>query len=582
MIKKFLCILMVVIISVLQLAGCSGAFANKNSDKCPYKDFIEVDVYDQLANYQKLQSGWFGDIVKKKFNMELNIIAPNIDKSGDNLFAMRSASGDVGDLIITTTANGRLQDLIDEGLVIDMRKYLEHKDIMRYSAAINSLNGKLSQNGIYAIPSEISLLPPDTSSEGLELVFGPYVRWDAYAAVGYPKMSTLEDLLPVLKSMQTAMPHTESGNPTYGFSFFKDWDGNMMTAAKQPACLYGYDEIGFVLAKADGSDYQSILDDNSFYMRNLKLYFDANQLGLVDPDSPTQSLGDVAYKYSVGAILYSPWSFLGQTNFNTTENKDKGRGYMIAPIDDIKVLSFGNNNDGNQSTVISIGSKAKDPKRMADFIDWLYSPEGIQMNCSGVNGTAGPEGLTWEMGENGPYLTDFGVKALLNGGADVPAEWGGGTYLDGYSQLNFKPISGNALDPNGYPYYYNLWKSVLDMQDSPLDLDWKSHMHADSTHDYLEKNNQIIVAPGCGYVAPDVPSEITTMRNQCRSVIVDYSWQMIFAPDEATFNSLKAEMQSEAANLGYDTVLKEDLKDAKEQNDARNEAVAVSLSSGNK
>lgn len=572
--KRFVCFFMVLILLVLECAGCSGSFG-KGEKESPYSEYIVVDVYDALANYQKLQSGWFAYIVKKKFNMALNIIAPNKDKGGDSLFDMRAASGNIGDLIITTTANGRLQDMIDEGLIIDMSKYLQDKDIMRFNKAISSLNGKLDQTGIYAIPTEISLLPPDTPSEGLELVFGPYVRWDLYAAAGYPKIYTLEDLLPVLKTMQNLMPTTESGNPTYAFSFFKDWDGNLMTAAKQPACLYGYDEIGFVLAKADGSDYQSVLDKDSFYMRNLKLYFDANQMGLVDPDSPVQSLEDVTAKYVDGSILYSPWSFLGQPNFNTTENKNQGKGYMIAPIDDMQILSFGNNNDGNQNTVISIGSKAKDPERLADFIDWLYSPEGIQMSCSTVNATAGPEGLTWEMGEDGPYLTEFGIKALMGGDAKVPAEWGGGSYIEGISQLNFKPVTQNALDPDGYPYYYNQWKSVLDMEDSALDMDWKAHMNADSTIDYLTKNDQIIVAPGCGYVAPDVSSEIITMRNQCRDIIVNYSWQMVFAPDEETFYELQEKMISEAMNLGYGTVLEEDMKNAREQDAARKEAVAM-------
>ena len=37
---------------------------------------------------------------------------------------------------------------------------------------------------------------------------------------------------------------------------------------------------GFVLVKADSSDYQSIIEPDSLYMRVLKLYFDANQMGL--------------------------------------------------------------------------------------------------------------------------------------------------------------------------------------------------------------------------------------------------------------------------------------------------------------
>lgn len=59
------------------------------------------------------------------------------------------------------------------------------------------------------------------------------------------------------------------GEKTYAFSFFKDWDSNLMNAVKQPCCFYGYDEYGFVLVKADSSDYQSIIDPDSLYVRVL-------------------------------------------------------------------------------------------------------------------------------------------------------------------------------------------------------------------------------------------------------------------------------------------------------------------------
>ncbi len=53
-----------------------------------------------------------GRIVKDKFNMELNIIAPNVAGGGDTLFQTRSAAGDLGDLILTNADGGRLQNLV--------------------------------------------------------------------------------------------------------------------------------------------------------------------------------------------------------------------------------------------------------------------------------------------------------------------------------------------------------------------------------------------------------------------------------------------------------------------------------------
>lgn len=74
----------------------------KEKEKCPYKEFITVDVFDAQANFQGIQSGWFAKVVKDRFNMELNIIAPNVAGGGDTLYGIRSAAGNLGDLVIVS------------------------------------------------------------------------------------------------------------------------------------------------------------------------------------------------------------------------------------------------------------------------------------------------------------------------------------------------------------------------------------------------------------------------------------------------------------------------------------------------
>lgn len=571
--KGSILLLVLVLFTVFIFGGCGLSFFQAAEDACPYEDFIVVDVFDSQANFQGLQSGWFAKIVKDKFNMELNIIAPNVAGGGDTLYEIRSAAGDLGDLILVGGDNGRLRELVTAELIVDISGYLADKDIMQYETAIRELNDPVSKDAIYAIPSEISSNGELMSSETSEPTYGVYLRWDVYEALGCPEMETLEDLLPVLKQMQELLPCGESGNPTYGFSFFKDWDGNLMNAAKQPACLYGYDEYGFVLAKADGSDFQSILDEDSLYMRALHLYFQANQMGLVDPNSPTQSYENVFEKYQEGEVLFGIWPWLSQSAYNTLSNKEEGRGFLFVPIKDMKIFSYGCRAMGTSQNVIAVGSKAEDPERLADFIDWLYSPEGIRINnASTGSGTAGPEGLTWEMTEEGPVLTDFGVEALMNGEVEVPEEWGGGLWLDGISALNFKSVMQSDLDPEGYPYAFSLWESVEEMGITELDRRWREYMGADSTMEYLEKNGMLLVAPGCDYQKPKESSEISTMRSRCKNIVVEYSWKMIFAEDEASFTELYETMKTKLISLGYEKVLKVDLQNAKAQDAARKEA----------
>ncbi|MGP9683332.1 MULTISPECIES: hypothetical protein [unclassified Brachybacterium] len=213
----------------------------------------------------------------------------------------------------------------------------------------------------------------------------------------------------------------------------------------------------------------------------------------------------------------------------------------------------------------------------AAFIDWLYSPAGVYANSSQTMGAAGPQGLTWELNDDGkPELTDFGREALLAGGATVPDEWGGGSYIDGTSWLNVTTVLGNDEDPEtGYPYNYKMWETYQASVANPLTEDWAAKMGgASTTMEYLQDNDMLLVGTGASYVAPEDSSEVETIRNQVKAVIVENSWKMAFAADQAEFDSLLKTMQDTAEGLGYQTVLDVDMANAKEQNTQR-EAIAA-------
>ena len=164
--------------AALVLTGCgkSSDSSSKSSDNTTeessssssnskYKKEITIDVFDAMANYQGVQSGWFAKVVKEKFNMKLNIIAPNVAGGGDTLFQTRSTAGNLGDLVIIGTENGKLKDTVKAGLLKDMSKLLKGKDVMKnYKMAIT----KTGKKGVYAIPSEIFNQSPNASTDGSE------------------------------------------------------------------------------------------------------------------------------------------------------------------------------------------------------------------------------------------------------------------------------------------------------------------------------------------------------------------------------------------------------------------------------
>lgn len=574
--KKLISVMLCAAMAVSLLAGCGGddKSADTGSKDGNYDEFITVDVYDEFANYQGVQSGWFAKIIKDKFNMELNIIAPNVAGGGQTLYQTRSAAGELGDLVLINTSNGKLNDVVEAGLVMDATDLMEGKDIVaNYGDAINVTNEGLPEEGMFAFPNSVSSDAATEPSEGLEPTFGPYIRWDYYKQLGYPEMKNMDDFLDVLEDMQAMAREQEGSDDIYAISLFKDWDDNMMNNAKQPCCMYGFDEVGFVLLSADGTEKQSIIDDDSIYVDVLNFFYEANQRGLVDPDSTTQNYDTWSAKYTNGKVLYCPWPWVGQNLFNTAENKEAGKGFMFAPVEDMKIFSYGSCPEGNSTQIIAIGSNAEDPQRMADFIDWLYSPEGIRLN-SQANGAAGIEGLTWEMNDEGkPVLTDFGKQALPMNDVEVPEEYGGGNWKDGVSALNFKPVNLEDIDPaTGEAYDYLTWETTIANNQTALDLDWAEHMGASSTMEYLVNNDMLAVAPGSSYAVPEADSNITTIRGQCKATVIDNSWKMIFAGSDSEFENLLKTMQDTAIGLGYEDVLEVDMQNADDWTAARQES----------
>lgn len=570
-VKNMLCLCLIIAVCT----SCHGRHSDVSErNRSRYDQFITVDVYDYLANYQGMQSGWFAKEIKDRFNMELNIIAPNVYGSGDALFETRSAAGNLGDLIITGTEGGRMDQMISSGLMYDISDLIKDREHLRkYYDVIESMNKKVTEKGIYGIPSEISEQSPQTSNDGIEPLVAPYVRWDAYSAVGYPKMETLEDYLDVMQKMKKQIPRSDSGKETYPISLFKDWDDNMLVAAKNFASLYGYIEQGFTLSKADGSDIQDITDPAGIYVRVLHFLFEANQRGLVDPESTTQNYNMLSRKYMDGQILTSLWSYQSQSVYNTEENQSAGIGFMPAFIEDSTPLSYGCYSQGNAKTIIGVGKNTSDPERLVDFIDWLYSPEGMEIAAASNHGI-GPEGLTWEKQGDKAVFTEFGIKALAGENPELPDTWGGGHWSDGISGLNFKPLAMVDTDPNtGEPYLADLWTDALESRNSKLIQDWRDKYHAKTSIEFLVNKNALAVATGSSYIAPKESQDIATIRRQCKPIITDYSWKMIFASTEKEFYSLLQKMQDTAYGMGYQKVIASDTKNVKEEMQLRQQEI---------
>lgn len=567
---KSLKTILIVLLAGAMLGACSSNNNQPGQSNTPQsgndangteRPEITLDVFSMLSNFSGEQPGWFAKVVKDKFNIKLNIIASNLEGGGDVKFQSMMAGGNLGDLVVFGATDSKYLDAIEAGQLLDWNKdgLLERygPNLMSYADKALEMNRKTFGAGtsIYGVGGDVG---PDSDgpSEGRELNYHPNLRWDLYEALGRPQIKTMEDYLPVLKAMKELQPTSDSGKPTYAFSMWPDWDGNLMMNAKAWAGMYGFEENdgfnpgGFTLVSADTEEIQGLLDDNGYYMRGLRLYFDANQLGLVDPDSLTQNFETVVDKIRDGQILFAWFSWLDDA-YNTPERAAEGKGFHLVPFEEERAFSNGFNPYGS-TRIWAIGSKTKYPERVLELVDWLYSPEGTMVS------NYGPEGMMWELKDGKPVLTALGEEAFPSNSTPIPEEFGGGVWDKGRNQINNTTFKLSAINPEtGDPYDYQLWSSTLAKNPTKLEENWRAAMDASTPVEWFVKNDKIAVQKpiftGEPYV--EMTDDLKQKQGQVAAIIKQYSWKMVYAKDEAEFNKLKEEMVTKAKGLGYDDVV---------------------------
>lgn len=526
---------------------------------------LTLDIFDNAANYQGEQAGWFGVVVKKKFNLTLNIIAPQI--SGDQIYQTRAAAGDLGDIVIID--NAQWVDCIPSGLVADLTDILpKTQNLSKYMDHFTGFNKSfaVTEGKIYGMPDFIADTSPTTFSETQPYV-SPEMYWPWYKEIGMPDIKDLTGLLDAIEQMYKAHPTTKDGKPTIPITIWKDWDTNYMEAACWIGQWYGYqcDNTMSSIQLGSKGDIIDITSDTSSYKKALQFLYDANLRGLLDPDGASQQWMDVNAKYTNGQVILM-WYSWARGFYNSTNKGKEGDGWIVIPVGDLNISQPGDPYYG-QSRVWCLGAKAKDPTRTMEFIDWLNSAEGLRYVHSGI------EGFVYEKNASGKFqYTELGWTAFTDNVA-VPEEFGGGKYQDGISAINTCIMGSFTTDPDTGEFYNpNYWSAEVEKNKNTLTNEWSAKFGAADPTEYFLKNNQMTVTPQVNADLGSDSSDIKTIRSQCAQILKDTSWKMCYAKDQAEFDALWAAMKTDLEGLGWAQLIANDTAKAQKKVDLRNAA----------
>jgi len=564
-IKKIISLLCVAALSVGMLAGCEkggagsdgGNGGNGNSGgggtTTAQEKPMRIEVFDVAANYQGVQSGWFAKVVKDRFNLELSILAPQV--SGDQLYQTRTADGNLGDLVLLDA--GQFQDCVKAGLLKDVAADIySYENLKTYKQQIDTLNAGLPDNDgkLYGIPTEMVNTSPTSYTQDV-IYSSPMLRWDLYKEIGSPDIQDLDGLLDALEEMMKVNPTNDAGEKTYGMSLWPDWDNNDnmigIANAVQLTTWYGEKIKQSVILKPDGS-FIPLTDKNGSYYKMMKFLFDAYQRGLVDPDSATQKWDDACTKMKDGRVFLMWYSW--QVGFwNNAERLKNGSAFIFIPVKDQTYYQDADSFFGS-GRVFAVGAGVDDTKykKIMEFLDWYASPEGVMYQHNGL------EGFNYEV-RDGRYYKINDDALMTN--MDVPEEFGGGKYADGNNQINQWIVSANSTNPlTGERYASTQWATYKEATEGQMKEEWRQRFDAQEPSDYMKKNNVLLISPNVSVALPTDNNDISDIRNRCKGVVKEFSWKMIYAKDEAEFNSLWDEMTKMVNDMGFESLMEYDIE----------------------
>lgn len=512
---------------------------------------VTLTVYSQLANYSGLQTGWMGDVLKEKFNVELNIVPDS-----DGIFQTKMGDQDLGDIIIwggkmdqyTQALNaGLLYDLEEDGLIEDYGADIvaNMPDALQTNRELTSEITGGAEDTLYGWGHSVA-----TSSEDHQSFFYTWdTRWDLYKEMGYPTVKNMDDMADLLKKMQAKDPKDDSGNKTYAVSLWPDWDDAMVMYVKATAtAYYGYDELGIGLYDPQTGTYHDALEENGPYLEMLKWYNGLYREGLVDPDSMTQTYDQMSEKVQNGGVLFSIFNYSGSLGFNTNAHLEKGEYMYCLRPEEASPIVYGMSTLGG-NYITTIGANTEYPELCMEILNYFCTPEGF------MTMSYGPKDECWYYDEEGyTHFTELGEACKKD--LKTAMEGHEGTYQDGQMQMAVSTWAVDALNPdsNGETYNSDNWKSNREEAKYDIQKDWQQHTGAQELNEYMEMGNYV-VSPGTSYVASTKSDDLKTVWKQVTDCIKNESWNALYAKSDAEFEKAVAKMRKETAGYGYDKCL---------------------------
>lgn len=576
--KRILAMLLAAVMTA-SLAGCgkggetaAGTAGNDNGgQEAAGQD--EVVTLKMFIRNQSKYTGLQEDPVAKYIEEKLGIrIELTVDSSLGNTTAQTST---FNELLATKLASNDLDDIMDFGspsgnpeILNNLNRAVEAGMIIPLDDLVAEYTENLSTDPRLTIRNDYRREHMYNDGKfysvggwggmGLDQLPGAanWVRWDLYKEMGYPDVETDEDYLEMLKEMQDSYPETPGGEKVYAIGgAFADPQGMGDGFVNRDYPLSkGYEPLegnyAVYLNHATKQVEAPLQDPDSFFWNGVKLYYKANQMGILDPGAVTMSSAEYTEKINKGAYLsaVNGWQVMNKEAILDGLGM-KDAGYMpMRPLEDVVSLSvyWESVVGGNE---FAITSKCKYPEKAIQFLDWCMSEEGSRMI------TQGAEGMAYTMDGDVPSVTQQYLDDNAGGTVDMAETYGKWKYagINAFQHID--------VDSNGY---YIQPEQIPNVDNySSVKKDALSFYGTESFTDYFtqyknragEKLPNVIWSTYTSGIGSK-PDDIKQKYAQINEYMYKQIFKMIYAKDDAEYEALQNEAMEKVGELGVDDVVK--------------------------
>lgn len=525
------------VLALAMIVSMGACFAESSAGEVPYVG--EVELYNAEAANVGLCTGWMPDYIREAAGVDMIGIAYESGK-----FELMVASGSLPDVCVIGGVDN-LGYAIDAELLLDLTevmdklpnlsKYEENTTMMQY-VRDNCSNGTGALYGLNRMFCESEVADMD--------IGGIFLRYDYYGEIGYPELKGYDDLLNALAAMQEKHPTTAEGQKVYGMSLFTDWDNGLLPfwgyMARSMGFTGGLVERDYHNYKNDGNVddivMRSALADDSGYKAFLKFLNKAYNMGLLDPDSVTQTFDDSKNKTATGRAL------LSFDNWNTeysAEDQNNGIGFRRVPnMGEPYVADDCSACPGGTHTFITISKDCKNLDAACALINLMYDPEFT------VNYMNGTRGHVWDQKEDGtPYMLEEGYTNRANldfskRGCIIMLTYHFSAPLPGF---------------NGYSTDYTQWPAQeWTPEDNLLVKNWKEHTvnGYGTAYAYMKSIDMYRVPPAA--LGIQNTDDMQMIVDRVNAEIKVANWKLMYATGDEEFDAIWTELQQTCEGMGLE------------------------------